>query len=295
MPAASIDDLRSQGTSHARKLRKALKRAHAGDAEGVHDSRTNVRRLRVDLEVLAGRVLDAKATARTLKHLSRLQSSLGKVRDTDVFVSGLAAYRQERPHTRRGTKNLLRALHARRRKSVRALRHSALSRKSRRGITQELHALLGRGQAAPRVGHREELRAFIRRALAREYAVAAARVPTDLRDEKALHRFRAACRSLRFAVELFAAGVPALDAIAKELHSVESEIGALHDHHVAAALIAKWRTRGKLRDNAELLRYRDWRAAEERSLRRVHERKWLQVLGASFPRRVQRALDASVS
>ncbi len=281
--------------ARTRKLNKCLKLARAGDMGGVHDSRTTSRCLRVEIGIMADAAVFEEAPTRRVRHrLHRIERSLGKVRDTDVFLANLATYRRKHPKTREGLSELTHALESRRRKAARTARRESLSSKARRHLIEDLRRLLRRGKARAAVSKATAapFQELAREQVSREYAALRAFTAELPGNADTLHHFRSACRALRVAVALFKEALPAIEPMARELFTFQSQIGEMHDHHVAAMLIAKWKSSGKLRARPELNGYEKWRTEEESRLRSHLEKRWLAVLGESFHKKLEHALGA---
>jgi hypothetical protein len=115
-----------------------------------------------------------------------------------------------------------------------------------------------------------------------------ARSPTDF---DVLHKFRSACRRLRYALELFQNDLPGLAPLARELRNAQDELGTLHDHVVAAACIRDWLTRGKVDANAAI---DDYLRSHEVARDELHQRgrtTWEAILGSAFRTRLALALE----
>src|SRR5438270_508015 len=88
------------------KLRKRLKKAKRGDPEGVHDSRTELRRLRTDLDLMGHTVFDTEATTQLCRRMHELEQVLAKTRDTDVLIDDLDRYLKRQTKERAGLGDL---------------------------------------------------------------------------------------------------------------------------------------------------------------------------------------------
>src|SRR5579864_5482031 len=76
----------------ARKLKKRLRKARRGDADGVHDSRTLLRRLRQGLAIMGSSVFDPEVIDDLRRGLRRVEHALGPTRDDDVMIAHLHRY-----------------------------------------------------------------------------------------------------------------------------------------------------------------------------------------------------------
>jgi len=279
------------------KLRKRLKKAKKGDPEGVHDSRTELRRLRADLDLMGHTVFDAETTAEVCRRMRQLEQALAKTRDTDVLIEDLDGYLRRRARERAGLGELRKLLTKRRHKGERTARR-ALRRRARREVVQSLEGLLRRKAVVserrsgnPAKASPTLVRHFTRQEIWRRYdALRAydARLPGDI---ETLHKLRSSCRQMRFALEAFADALPTVKPIAGELHRVQDEIGELHDHHVALGLVDRWRRKGRLATTPALEHYLAYHARTRDRVRKRFERHWLSLFGEQFRRRVFRSLE----
>jgi CHAD domain-containing protein len=283
------DTLRAEVAEHAKKLRKRLKRARAGDVDGVHDSRTMLRRLRTELEVMADTVFDRRDATRVEERLHRLEAALAKLRDTDVLLADTKAYARKR---RADLAPLVAFLEKRRAKAARAARRDlGSSKEAPRAIRSLLtHPRDARAKdpskATPRL-----VRHFTHEEIWRTYDAIRAYDVRFAPDAQVLHRMRSACRRLRFVLELFGGALPNADRVARDLHRVQDEIGELHDHHVAALAIARWLEQGKLPRSEPIDAYLAHRAEARDALRERLEARWLTVLGRPFRERLASVLE----
>jgi CHAD domain-containing protein len=276
---------------HARKLDKRLLRARRGDVDGVHDGRTMLRRLRTELKVMGDTAFDPREAARIEARLAQVEGALGKARDTDVLLADLDRY--ARRHRADGLAPLRAALGRRRKRSARAARRVLGARERKRAARALKRLAAAPNPSAPRDGVRARpclVRHFTHEEIWSLYDAVRAfdtRLPED---PEVLHKLRAACRRLRFGLELFAAALPRANAIARELHALQNEVGRMHDHHVAAELLEKWRKRRKLRGGA-IAAYAKHHAQERERLKKRAAVRWNDVLGHDFRERLAAALE----
>jgi CHAD domain-containing protein len=279
------------------KLRKRLKKAKRGDREGVHDSRTELRRLRADLDLMGHTVFDSEATADLCRQLHKLEQALGKARDTDVLLDDLDAYVRARPREKEELDQLRKLLTRRRTKGERVARR-ALSANVRRDVAERLERFARRNKVVvdkqpknPAKAAPSLVRHFTRQEIWRHYDAVRAydtRLPGDV---ETLHKLRSSCRQMRFALEAFADALPTVGPIVRDLHRAQDEIGTLHDHHVALELVDRWRRDGQLTSNPSLERYLAYHARKRDRLRAKFARHWLSFFGKEFRRRVFRSLE----
>ncbi len=289
--------LREEVESRIGRLGKRLKQAHAGKEKGVHKARTELRRVRVELDTMGHTAFDARATEGVSERLHDVERALAKTRDADVLLDDLRAYAKGA-----GAKDahpladVVERLERRRDKSAKRAR-KALDRRTRDAVSEALRDVVKsknvvlRPPKNPARAAPELVRHFTHREAWRRYdALRAydARLPADV---ATLHKLRSACRELRFTLETFVPALPALAAIADALHHLQSEMGELHDHQVAIDLLEAWRRKGKIRESQALDRYLAWRADARDELRSRSEPRWLGVLGESFRLSLARALE----
>ena len=84
---ASVDLLNDR----IRKATKKVKRAARGDADGVHDLRVAIRKVRAALSVMRETFLADDVARKHEKRLARVFAALGDVRDHDVMVERVMA------------------------------------------------------------------------------------------------------------------------------------------------------------------------------------------------------------
>src|SRR6185312_8078398 len=247
--AKMADAMRDEVASQADRLKKRLKKAHAGGEKGVHKARTELRRLRVELDTMGHTAFDPRVTAKLERRLHTIERALAKTRDTDVLLADVRAHRELADVCKRLERRRKRAA-ASARKALDRKTRSALDARLRRAVKPK-HVII----AAPRNPARAApvlVRHFTHREIWRRYdALRAydARLPADV---ATLHKLRSACRELRFTLEAFETAVRALEPIARALHQLQDEMGELHDHQVAIELLEKWRRKGKIRSTEAL-------------------------------------------
>jgi CHAD domain-containing protein len=292
------DALREEVKGRLQKLEKRLKKAHAGKTKGVHDSRTELRRIRAELDTMGHTAFDGRATSRACARLHAVERSLAKARDTDVLLEHLAAWMRGKHRDTRALDEVGARLARRRRRAIRRARvmldgrareglvHTVLDAIRRKNVV--VHQPKNAARAAP-----ELVRHFTHAEVWRRYESMRAfdaRLPADI---ETLHKLRSACRELRFTLEAFEDAFPALDPIARELHARQDEIGELHDHEIAIELLERWRSQEKIAPSHALDAYLAARAKARDELRRRLEQRWLGVLHAQFRLRLARALEGA--
>jgi len=221
-------------------------RAH--DAEGVHQMRVGLRRLRAAMAVFA-ELLDDEETARLKSELKWLTSELGPARDLDVYVTGNIRPLQRSLPDKRGIDALQSDLEARRagaftraKKAVESPRYRTLLLDTLGWIESghwtttgdELIAALRRRAAGD----------FARDELARRAAKISKKAGKLAKlDARGRHKLRIAIKKLRYASEFFAClfarpkARKRMRRFERQLKRLQDRLGALNDiavHHKLA-------------------------------------------------------------
>lgn len=279
-----------------RKLSKRLRNARAGDPDGIHDARTELRRLREGLTVMGETVFDQAEAERLAVRLRLVEKALAEPRDADVMLDHLRSYVGEHRAEQRGLAELEALLTRRRTRFARRARRYI---DQARGPIRATRRLVRRGQAhaqapvTPKASpHLVEH--FLHETIWRAYDAVLAYEKTSTTDFEALHSFRSACRRLRYTIELFEGALPGADVLVAELRSVQDEIGEMHDQHVATTRVEKWVRKGKLRPTPELDRFvESCRRTRDALVGRCVERH-AHVLGRAFRASLVLALDPTL-
>ncbi len=291
------EGLRSDVRTYVEKLNDRMKRARRGKVGGVHDTRTVCRRLRTYLDLMGRSVFRSGPAERAGARLAKIETSLAKTRDLDSLLNDLEGY--IRLH--RSSARVLRGVHdvigERRKRAVRAARRT-LSKRSRRAIVDRLDALLEHGwretpkksfTAAPFL-----VRHFTHELIWHRYDMVRAFEPSLPGDEETTHRFRSACRELRFAMELFGEALRDSPPIVADLVAVQEQIGEMHDHHVAVRLLRKYAARGIVNGSPELDAYVAERSAARDRLKARFEERWAAHLDTAFRLRLAGAIESEM-
>jgi inorganic triphosphatase YgiF len=269
-------------------LRKYHKREHdarvGDDPEGVHDVRVAVRRLRSALALLEDAPgFDAGDLKRWRKRLKELAAALGAVRDMDVQLERLAAYRDAHPELRAGLQPVWDdMLHERERARVEMF--DALDGGKIRDTLKTLH---GFATGQPEETSDDEVilvRHFAGGAVWRRYEEVL-RHECQLPAESApvLHEIRIACKRLRYALEMFAhAFGPGVDPLIAVLVATQDCLGAHQDCVVARGYLQ--RSRDETQDQRALAVYDAALEAEQGELRVHFWRLWTRLSGKAFRR-----------
>ncbi len=283
--------LREALERRARKLKKLLRRAAAGDPDAVHDARTTIRRLREGLVVMGRTVFDAGRVGVLEDRLHTVEKKLGPTRDDDVLLDGVRQWKKQAPRAARGgIEAVEKQLAGRRKKHARRL-SKALQRKSTRRTAKQVRRFMhGRPPAtvAPPRNPAHAVPSLVRHFLAdeiwRAYEEVLAydtRVPTA--DFDIIHKVRSACRRLRYRLELFEGAVPTgTTHVVDELRLLQDRLGELHDHVVAVATLEKWLVEGRLLPAEPIDDYVRAERQIRDGMRGEFDDEWRSLAGAAF-------------
>jgi len=269
-------------------LRKYHKREHdarvGDDPEGVHDVRVAVRRLRSALALLEDAPgFDADDLKRWRKRLKELAAALGAVRDLDVQLGRLSAYREAQPELRDGLQPIWDEMTTERDKT-RGEMLDALDEGKIRDTLKTLH-----GFATERSDEKSDdemilVRHFAGGAIWRRYE-AVLRYECDLPTESAplLHDIRIACKRLRYALEMFSHALGAgADPLIAVLVATQDCLGAHQDCVVARGYLEQ--SQDETQDEQALAVYDEALEAEQVELRTQFWRLWTRLSGEAFRR-----------
>ncbi len=283
----------------AKKLKKALRRARAGDPKGVHAARTALRRLRVGLGVMGHTAFEPEWTDKLARRLRRVEQALGPTRDDDVFLADLDRWLKGVDGRGKAQAAPLRDC-LRRRRARHARRVSRmLEKRGARAAFRRLGSFLRdpgrRALHPPRNSARADrtlVRHFLHGEVWRAYEEALA---YDVRDARpgidVIHKFRSACRRLRFTLELFGGAIHRAGHLAEPLHALQTRLGDLHDHALAVTFIDERLASGRLPRTRAIHDYRAMRVGERDRLAVEFERERRAIVARSFRIALFRALD----
>jgi CHAD domain-containing protein len=283
--------LRAAVDRQVRKVRKRLDEARAGDADGIHDGRVAVRRLREDLEVMGETVFDRVRVSEISDRLHDVEKALAGPRDADVMLEGLEAYVAHHRSQERALTHVTKLVERRRARTAKSARKEidrarSSIRASRKLARRSSLTTTPRSRPSPRL-----VEHFVHEAIWRAYDAVLAHGASPTNDVEALHAFRSDCRRLRYAIELFEGALGETRPLIARLTRVQDEIGEMHDQQVAARRIEKWMRSGKLSPTpaleslvADLRRRRD--AMRQGCLERKAE-----VLSSEFRASLHAALE----
>jgi CHAD domain-containing protein len=285
------DALKSRAESRVERLKKRIRRARAGEAEGVHESRTELRRLRAELEVMSRTGFDPVRTEHLSQRLRRAEKALSRTRDLDVILASLDRYVETHPDvdtSDAGIGSLRKLVMQRREREM-----ERLDERLERGLGRELRAFLE--EAAPAgddaTAPQRLVRDVTRGEVWHRYGTLGAYARRLPGDPEALHRFRAECRKLRFVIELFGEALPRGESLAEELRAAQDELGEMHDRYVAAQLILRYREKKRIEPTPAIAAFEAWNLSECERLQESCRVRWLSLLTSRFRSRLADALE----
>ena len=282
----------------AKKLEKNLRKARRGDPDAIHDSRILLRRARVGLELMGRTAFEAGRTRSVARALRDVERALGPTRDDDVFLEHLDRWLEgAEAHRNAQAVPLREGVRKKRAKHVRAVAR-ALERPPARAARRELRRLLEHPEdaacrppanAAPTSP--SLVRHFVRHVAWQAYEEVLAYEVRRAADIDVAHKFRSACRRLRFTLELFEGATHGIDSIVGPLRDLQSRLGDLHDHAVAVVRVKKWLAHSRSRRTEAIADYVAERARERDALLAEFEPIRDAVTALSFREALFRALE----
>jgi CHAD domain-containing protein len=260
--------------------------------EEIHQLRVAARRLRVALRLFA-RMLPSKATARYRSDLKWFATSLGDVRDLDVYTDNFKTYVQSLPQRERSGLSGYQLYLRRERAEARQCAAAAVASPRAAALIADLQTFVDKGVSA---GALRRWRAFsvcdamrqsVRRSVSRVRSLGNALLARARPAE--LHELRIKTKRLRYELEFFADAHPPLKLAAKECKAVQDLLGVHQDVYAAnarlrryAALLRKQGEDGSL--PPALVQLRKNQLAVARDVRRSFRTKWpafVAALGAA--------------
>ncbi len=247
--------------------------------EGVHQMRVATRRVRAALRTFRS-VLPKQAAASLAQEARWLGSVLGAVRDMDVHLEQLDAYRTQLPRSQHDTlSSYERHLLAQRRKARRCLRNSLESRRYRRFLAsyRDLQQALEAGRDESTVSIRAFAHHYVPHRLVQIRR--AGRRIHDRSKPEAYHRLRIHIKKLRYGLEILDGPYgEELGKATKALRRLQNRLGDHQDASVAEAELSAYRenkARGRRERQAfeSLIRLERRRAA---NLRGRFRKDWLR-------------------
>jgi CHAD domain-containing protein len=285
----------------ARMQRREAGTRDGVDAEQLHAMRVATRRMRAAWRVF-DRAFKAGKTKKLRRRLETLADRLGEVRDLDVLIEGLEAYRLSLDEAQRPGLEPLLSLWHRQRTAARTQLVEELDSEAYASFIREMEAFLDAGaNAAAEVGtptapHRVRDRAASEGWAAYE-AVRAYELVLPWADVQTLHELRIATKWLRYTLEFFGETFgPDSARLLERVVALQDHLGCLHDADVAAKLardllVARASELSKPEADAigAYLKSREREVARrKRSLGPI----WRAVKGAPFRRALGRATAA---
>ena len=271
------------------------------DTEELHDMRVATRRMRAAWRVFDG-AFKAGKTKKIRRHLETIADRLGAVRDLDVLMEGLEAYRLGLDDEQQPGLDPLLSLWRKQRASARNQLIGELDSDRYASFVAEMAAFLDAGAhsaaavATPTAPHRVRDRAASQIWASYE-AVRAYELVFQWADLETLHDLRIATKWLRYALEFFGETLgPDAPRLLERVAALQDHLGCLHDADVATklsrdVLVARAGELSEL-EAAAIGAYLRSREREVARLRRSLGPIWRAVSGAPFRRALGRATAA---
>jgi CHAD domain-containing protein len=287
---------------HFARLRAKQKGTRQGsDPEDLHDMRVAVRRMRA-----AWRIFDEAfkggSTRKLRQRLRALSDRLGVVRDLDVLIVNLEAYRDGLDEPDRAGLDPLLSLWRRQREEAQEQLVAELDSERHARLMADLKEFLEAGAneaatvASPTLPHRVRDRAPSQIWAAYE-AVRAYDPVLPWADVETLHRLRIAGKRLRYDLEFFREALGRDSArLTERVVALQDSLGYLHDADAAAKLtrdllVARAGELSRL-ETETIGAYLHSREREVARRRRALGPVWRAVAGAPFRRALGRATAA---
>ncbi|MBA3948153.1 MAG: CHAD domain-containing protein [Herpetosiphonaceae bacterium] len=296
-PMTGLDLLAQAGRVGIARHAKRLYGHHddvmrSNDDEAVHQMRVATRRMRAVLATTE-EVFKPKALKPLAKPLRRVARELGVVRDGDVFLAQLGAYRNTlQPEEQADFDIFVERTQAERDAAQLALRHELASKHYQRlldelttFVTQPLKDVVADDDGLPiLVRHRAGSACWSRYEAVRRYETI---LPTATSEQ--LHALRIAGKHLRYTLELFEAPLgPEAETLLKPVRDLQEQLGAIHDADVAVAQAqVHLHKQGTV---PVILRYIEAREAERTAAVTALPELWAQLTGESYRQAAGRAL-----
>ena len=265
---------------------------HSPTPDEIHRLRVAARRLRVALR-LFGRMLPSKDVAHFRAELRWFASSLGDVRDLDVYSESFKAYVQTLPPDERGGLSAYQLYLRRERGEARKRAAAACASARAASLFTSLERFVARGPSAAALRRwasltvRDAVRQGIRRGAARVRSLGNGLL--ERATPAQLHELRIKTKRLRYELEFFAGAYPVLKQPAKECKTLQDLLGTHQDVYAAiarlrryAALLRKQGADGAL--PPALTQLRRSQLALAREVRRSFRERWpsfLAMIGAA--------------
>ena len=216
---------------------------HSPTPDEIHQLRVAARRLRVALRLFA-RMLPSRVVARLRTEIRWFATSLGDVRDLDVYGEGFKAYAQTVLPALRGGLSAYELYLRRERAEARQRAAAAFASPRTAALFADLERFAATGPSAAAVRRwrslkvRDAVRRGIRRSVAR-----VCRLGEPLAERpvpKALHDLRIKAKRLRYELEFFAEVYPHLKQTAKACKTLQDLLGTHQDAYTANARLRNY-------------------------------------------------------
>ena len=256
------------------------------DIEDVHQMRVATRRIRASLQVVEG-VYDHELIRRYRRGLRQVAQSLGAVRDSDVFLAHVRAYRDALPADAHGQLEPLLAAVTTERAQAREHLLADLDSKRYHKLKQAFALFLttpGANTTASESGLTPRVRDFAGSAIWQRYEQwrAYETVLVGATDET-LHQARIAGKRMRYTLEFFADALGShVEQVLSPLVELQECLGALQDVVTARAHVAAL----GLAEDQGAQDYLAARDAEHAAHLAQLPRKWEKVASATYRRRL---------
>jgi CHAD domain-containing protein len=215
----------------------------APSPDEIHALRVAARRLRVALRLFR-RLLPSRDVARFNADLRWLASSLGELRDLDVYTDYFKAYCQGLPAGQRDELGSYELYLRRERAAARQRATAAFAQARTRALFDDAARFVAREPTAGAIRRwqsvtvREGIRATLRRSTTRVRRLGN-RLNARSRPGE-LHELRIKVKRLRYELEFFADVYPALKATAKACKALQDLLGAHQDACTATARLRRY-------------------------------------------------------
>jgi triphosphatase len=215
----------------------------AATPDEIHQLRVAARRLRVAFR-LFGRMLPSRHVTRFRADLRWFASSLGDVRDLDVYTDNFKAYVATVPLEQRDDLSGYELYLRRERADARHRATATFAAPRAAALFDDVAQFVA---AAPSAGAlrrwrsltvRDGIRASVRRSVNRVRRLGKAVTPRSRATE--LHELRIKAKRLRYELEFFSTVYPALKAPAKICKSLQDLLGTLQDAATATARLRRY-------------------------------------------------------
>jgi CHAD domain-containing protein len=221
--------------------RPSTKRAATPDQ--IHQLRVAARRLRVALRLFR-RMLPSRHVVRFREDLRWFASSLGDVRDLDVYTDNFKAYVSTVPPEQRGDLSGYELYLRRERADARHRATVTFGDARTTALFEDLARFVAAGPSAGALRRwgsltvRDGIRASVRVSVGRFRRLGNSVMPRSRATQ--LHELRIKTKRLRYELEFFAAVYPALQAPAKTCKNLQDLLGTLQDCATATARLRRY-------------------------------------------------------